>query len=169
MHGVFCRGRDIMLSVKSMKVGGDASEIRACDFSFDMSHLEFVSMKTASTSADSFFLLVLVAVGDQLACRVVSILRQPYNLIPAQLLVEPILYRAELTHASMSRTARMRQGLANDSDEDAFASSLNNSEGSSVSEQQFPDQNCPSEDGASSSSSSSSSSPDIGRIVFKGR
>merc|ERR1719408_855733 len=79
-----------------MRVEGDPVNARVSDFSCHLSSNELAVMKKASKSETEYYILLWVAVGDQLACRVVAMLRQPYDLLPEQLSLQPTQYLASL-------------------------------------------------------------------------
>jgi hypothetical protein len=94
--GVFCHQREVMIEVKSMRVKGDPGSVRVSDFSCHLSSNELAVMKRASKSDTDYYMLIWIAIGDNMSCRVVAILRQPYDLLPEQLSLRPTQYIASL-------------------------------------------------------------------------
>lgn len=94
--GIFCPQKEVLVEVKSMRVQGDPANVRVSDFSCHLSSNELAVMKSASESDMEHYILLWVAIGDKLACRVVAMLRQPYDLLPEQLSLQPTQFIASL-------------------------------------------------------------------------
>lgn len=94
--GLFSHHREVLVEVKSMRVQGDPANVRVSDFTCHLSSNELAVMKRASESDLEYYMLLWVAIGDKLACRVVAMLRQPYDLLPEQLSLQPTQYIASL-------------------------------------------------------------------------
>jgi len=97
--GLFCHQREILIEVKSLRVQGDPANTRVSDFTCHLSSNELSVMKRASESDMEYYMLLWVVVGDNLECRVVAMLRQPYDLLPEQLSLQPTSYIASLNQS----------------------------------------------------------------------
>jgi len=95
--GLFCENKEILIEVKSMRVPGDPANVRASDFACHISSNELAVMQKANESDIEYYMLMWVAIGANMACRVVAMIRQPYELIPAQLALQPTQYKASLS------------------------------------------------------------------------